>query len=316
MVPAADRGDGVLRVGAYRPRRDGARHAVGHRLRRDVAPLPRKHFAQPDYHELVEWNHRLFATLVGLLMVVTVGSTLLWYRRSRRLVVLAMLAAATYMSQAILGGITVLLHLDQTWVAAHMGNSMILLASVTLLALFARLPAAKPAVQGEVRSISVPATVAGRGAALEVALRHIRWLVGATLVSTFFAMLTGSAVVGANADLACPSWPQCSASSLLPTTYDAWINSGHRMAVGMSDVLMLVLTLAVWRFYRGQRRLRIASHLLALLYVSQVFLGAFTIWLGAPEALRGAHLGLAAATWSALVVLSTLIWVGRCGRRA
>src|SRR5438874_12869638 len=93
-----------------------------------------------EYHELVEWNHRLFATLVGGLMIVTVGSTLLWYRRPRRLPVMALLAAATYLAQAILGGITVLLHLDQTWVAAHMGNSMLLLASLTLLALFARLP--------------------------------------------------------------------------------------------------------------------------------------------------------------------------------
>jgi len=137
-----------------------------------------------------------------------------------------------------------------------------------------------------------------------------RYLAIATLVATYAAMLTGSAVVGAGADLACPSWPQCSAANLLPTTYDAWINFGHRLAVGMSDVLMLVLTLAVWRFYRRERRLRIAAHLLALLYVSQVFLGAFTVWLGAPEALRGAHLALAAATWSALVVLATLIWVG------
>ena len=61
--------------------------------------------------------------------------------------------------------------------------------------------------------------------------------------------------------------------------------------------------------------LRIAAHLLALLYVSQVFLGAFTIWLGAPEALRGAHLALAAATWSALVVLATLIWAGETDDR-
>src|SRR6476646_10172519 len=90
-----------------------------------------------EYHQLVEWNHRLFATLDGLLMIVTVGSTLLWYRRPRRLLVLALLAGATYLGQAILGGITVLLHLDHAWVAAHMGNSMILLGSVVLLALSA-----------------------------------------------------------------------------------------------------------------------------------------------------------------------------------
>src|SRR5438270_10995217 len=59
-----------------------------------------------EYHELVEWNHRLFATLVGMLMIVTVGSTLIWYRRPRRLLWLALLAAATYIAQAILGGLT------------------------------------------------------------------------------------------------------------------------------------------------------------------------------------------------------------------
>jgi len=92
-----------------------------------------------EYHELIEWNHRLFAVLVGGLMAGTVGATLVWYRRPRRLLGLALLAAATYIGQAVLGAITVLLHLDQTWVAAHMGNSMLLLAAVILLALFARL---------------------------------------------------------------------------------------------------------------------------------------------------------------------------------
>ncbi len=144
---------------------------------------------------------------------------------------------------------------------------------------------------------------------LKLSTSAIRFLTGATLVTTFIAMLTGSAVVGAGADLACPSWPQCSADNLLPTTYNAWINFGHRMTVGMSDILMLLLTVVVWRFYRDRRWLRTAAHLLAFLYVSQVFLGAFTIWLGAPEVLRGAHLALAAATWSVLVVLATLIWV-------
>src|SRR4051794_16483670 len=45
-----------------------------------------------ESHQLVEWTHRLFATLVGLLMITTVGSTLLWYRRPRRLLFLALLA--------------------------------------------------------------------------------------------------------------------------------------------------------------------------------------------------------------------------------
>src|SRR6476661_8676761 len=81
-----------------------------------------------EYHQLIEWNHRF---------VATVGATLLWFRRPRRLLWLAILAAVTYIAQAILGGITVILKLPQTWIAAHMGNSMLLLAALILLALFA-----------------------------------------------------------------------------------------------------------------------------------------------------------------------------------
>src|SRR5207253_8906476 len=101
---------------------------------------------------------------------------------------------------------------------------------------------------------------------------------------------------------------QCSPSQLLPATTDQWINFTHRMAVGLSDVLMLVLAVAIWRTRRHDRRLMKSVHALAVLYVSQVFLGAFTIWLQAPAALRGAHLALAAATWAALVVLAGLVW--------
>lgn len=241
-----------------------------------------------EYHQMIEWNHRLFATLVGFLMIATVGSTLLWFRSRRRLLWLSLLAALTYMTQAVLGGITVLLHLDQTWVAAHMGNSMLLLASVILLALFVRTGQLHRATEG----------------------RKLFWLAFATLAWTYVSMFTGSAVVGAQADVACGSWPQCSGASILPQSWDQWVNFGHRLAVGFADILMIVLALVIWRTRRHDRRLMWSAHALAMVYVSQVFLGAFTIWLRAPEALKGAHLALAAATWGALVVLSVFVWAG------
>jgi len=288
-------------------------------------------FPSLEYHQMVEWTHRLFATLDGLLMIVTVGSTLLWYRRPRRLLAMALLAGVAYITQAILGGITVLLHLDHTWVAAHMGNSMILLGSLTLLALFARDDSAQrapettddggsgirdrgpgignlaPAGTSTSSHLSLTTT---RQAASRKPQAAIKWLSLGTLIWTFVAMLTGSAVVGAGADLSCPSWPECSSANLLPANYDQWVNFTHRIAVGFSDVLMLVLAVAIWRLRRDDSRLIKSAHALALLYVSQVFLGAFTIWLQAPSWIRGAHLALAAATWAALVLMTTLIWIG------
>ncbi len=257
-------------------------------------------FPALEYHQLIEWNHRLFAILVGFLMIATVGSTLLWYRRPRRLLWLALAAAATYLSQAILGGITVLLNLDRTWVAAHMGNSMLLMASVVLLATFSRIGS----IGSQERTVPPrPSAVPARGSALA-------WLSAGTLVWTYIAILTGSAVVGDNADLACPSWPQCAPANLFPANFDQWINFGHRIAVGLSDVLMLVIVAVIWRTRRDDRRLMKSAHILSLLWVSQVFLGAFTVWLGAPPELKGAHLAFAAATWAVLVLMTTFIWIG------
>jgi len=242
-----------------------------------------------EYHELVEWNHRFFATLVGFLMIVTVGSTVLWYRKPRRFLVVGLLAATTYLTQALLGGITVLLNLDHTWIAAHMGNSMLLQAMVILLAFFAR--------------VEVKNTIPNR--------RVLKWLALGTLVWTYLALFTGSAVIGSGSELACPEWPQCSSTQILPQTAGEWVSFGHRLAVGVSDVLLLVLGAVIWRTSRDDKRLSLMVKILGLFYISQVFLGAFTVWLGAPEYLKGAHLAMAAATWSALVVLTAFIMVGK-----
>lgn len=244
-----------------------------------------------EYHALVEWNHRLFAVLGGWLMIATVGATVLWYRQRRRLFWLSLLGAATYIGQALLGAITVWLDLDHRWVAAHMGNSMLLLASLLLLATFARID-------------DTGRTQGPNGGAL------LKWLSLGTVVWTFIAMFTGSAVIGADANLACPAWPHCASTNALPQNSDQWVSFGHRVAVGLSDVLMLALAVLIWRSRKRDRRVMLATHALAIVYLAQVFLGAFTVWLGAPPALKGAHLALAAAAWGALVVLTTFVWLG------
>ncbi|MDB5082217.1 MAG: protoheme farnesyltransferase [Chloroflexi bacterium] len=240
-----------------------------------------------EYHELIEWNHRLVATLVGILMIVMGVSTLIWYRKPRRLLFLALASGVFYLTQAILGGITVLLNLDHTWVAAHMGNSMLLMASVTLLALFARI--------GPIEKNGFSKT--------------IRWLALGTLIWTYLALFTGSAVIGTESELSCAAWPQCQTNQFLPNTPQEWVNFGHRLAVGLSDIMLLALAIVIWRSGRRDKRVMRAMHFLGLLYISQVFLGAFTVWLGAPAYLKGAHLALAALTWAALVILSILLWV-------
>ncbi len=204
---------------------------------------------------------------------------------------MVLLSIFTFVTQGLLGAGTVWFGLDHTWVAAHMGNSMLLLAALILLATFAWL-----GTDGYDRSAR-----GGRG---------LRWLALGTLIWTYAAMFSGSAIVGAQADLACPEWPQCAGDSLLPQTFGQYVNFGHRIAVGISDVLMLALTVIIYRTRRWDRRLLNTTHLLAAVYIAQVFVGAFTIWLGAPAALKGIHLAVAAVTWASLVLLNAFTWLG------
>jgi protoheme IX farnesyltransferase len=258
-----------------------------------------------EYHEMVEWTHRLMGFLVGWLMVATILVTFIWYRRPRRLFWMAFAAGVTYVLQAVLGGLTVLLRVGHTWTALHMGNSMLLVGATFLLAVFAH-------VNLEARGKKeVLVKVPPRQTNISRAQKAIRWWALGTLVWTYIALFSGSAVVGADATVACPSWPQCSETQLLPSTDIEWINFTHRLAVGLSDVMLLGLAVVIWRTRRHDKRLMNSVHALGLLYISQVFLGAFTVLLNGNPAVKSLHLSLAAATWGTLVVMVTFLWMSR-----
>jgi heme o synthase len=242
-----------------------------------------------QFNELIEWTHRLVSLLVGVLLLVTVAATLIWYRRERKLLIFGLLTPFSYLLQAALGAMTVILHLDHSWVAAHMANSMILIAWATLLAFYARRQPAQP----------------GRASRQTVRLRALA-LIG--LFFTFAAMGSGSAVIGMGANLACPTWPQCSPDQIFPVSSEQWVSFGHRLSVGIANILLIVLGVAVWRTRRHERPTVRVIGVLAGLFALQVFLGAFTVFLDAPAFLKGAHLAVAAATWSTLVITTALIW--------
>ena len=89
----------------------------------------------------IEWTHRLLALLSGAGITALVVWTLARYRRERAVVTLAVLAGVLYVLQALLGAVTVILELPDTWVTAHFANAEILLAVLVTLAVVVRWPA-------------------------------------------------------------------------------------------------------------------------------------------------------------------------------
>src|SRR6267143_2443096 len=137
-----------------------------------------------DPHAIVEYSHRAVGSVTGILIIATV--VLAWVVfRSRRPVV-AWLATASLIGgvgEGILGGVVVANELSSWLVVAHLGLAMMILGFLIATAVMAGPPSA-----------GVPD-------------RSFRRLAAVTAGATYLLLLTGSTVVGSNADQGCHAWP-------------------------------------------------------------------------------------------------------------
>jgi len=90
-------------------------------------------FAHDRYHALIEFVNRCVISGVAVLIAFAVVGALLARTRRRDLVWLSLGLFAGYVAEAVLGGITVLLKLNPSLVAAHLVVAMLLLADAVVL---------------------------------------------------------------------------------------------------------------------------------------------------------------------------------------
>jgi heme A synthase len=231
----------------------------------------------------IEWLHRLFAALIGLMGLVTLAAG--WrVRREYRLAFGAVVVAALLFTlQSGLGALVVVLELPPTMVALHLGTAMLLLAALLVAA---------------VASIYRPATLRQTD--------HITMLVYITTALSLVIILTGALVRGSGATLACTDWPLCNGEILpLAQGQPALIHMLHRFAV---VALGIALVLLVWQMAQTGRSgpVRRMALLALLAYLAQAGVGALFVMTRALPVWGAAHVGLAAATWAFLIALSVM----------
>lgn len=249
-----------------------------------------------DVQTLIEYSHRLAASAVSMLVVLT-GATTWWrYRDNLRLVLPATLAVILLAVEVVLGGITVLTELPPAIVTAHLAlaQGVFGLLGVTLAV----------AWQGRSRSEG-PATPLGAAPLRRLA----RWAIGAAL-GTYLVTLSGSYVVGAGATAACLGWPLCN-GGLLPVGHLAWIQLSHRLLAGLLGIPVVWTALLAWRQRRRSSLFAWMGVLLVAFFAAQILAGAANPWFGFVPSVRALHLALATALWGSAVVLATLsvLWL-------
>jgi cytochrome c oxidase assembly protein subunit 15 len=234
-----------------------------------------------DLRVAYEWGHRLFAGMIslGLMALSWVGlrSASLRDRLKPRLILLW----AMLVTQAVFGGLTVLLLLAPWTVSVHLllGNGFCLALLWVSRDLYESF--------GTKRE---PATLAPRVAAL------------AAIVAVCLALqiLLGGLVSSHYAGLACTTFPTCNGESIVPTL-DGLIGLHvlHRLN---GYALVAALGLLAWST-RGQGRFGRLAWIAVRLVLLQVFVGIINVQARLPIPVTALHTALAAS----IVLVTSLI---------
>jgi heme A synthase len=223
-----------------------------------------------EKHTLIEYSHRLTASVAGLLVLALAVWAWRGFRRVPALLLPALAALALIIVQAGLGGAAVLNDLPPEIVAVHLGMALTILALVGLLWTTAGAIESAPGV------VRPTAELAG------VAL--------ASLGAVPVLMLVGSYVAGAGYGLACSGWPLCN-GDLLPDLGSASVAVVflHRLLALFAGALLLSL---LW-LARSQRELRLLAAAALAVFAGQSLVGAANVWTELADAVAALHLALA-----------------------
>ena len=249
-----------------------------------------KDTAEIGEHRIIELLHRLTTGAAGVLVAVLVVLAFRWFARGTPVRKAATAAAVTYVLEALIGAAIVKLGLvayDPSLahafaVAIHLVNTLLLLASLALIAWFAETPAA-----------------------VELD-RHgtLSRLLTATIVAMLLLAMTGA--VAALADLI---FPVDSLRAGLERDFSSGAATLLRLRM-IHPVLAVAVGLLVAATYRvasrgggGPHTARLAG-VLGWLFLCQIALGLLNLGFAAPTVLQMLHLLVADATWISLVLLA------------
>jgi heme A synthase len=239
---------------------------------------------------LIEYSHRLTASLVGLLAAAV--TVLAWRFHLRRpwLVIPATLGLALVVVQALVGALAVETELSSTVVLVHLALAQALLATFLLVAFVAH--------RSEPRGLLAGEGWRGRGRLPALAL--------GTAAATYGLLLLGSYVTVSGASAACGgAWPLCSGKELVPLAQGPAVHMLHRAGSLLVGLLLLATVATALRRER-HAGLAWAAAVAGGLFLIQMLVGAANVWLGFPLAAKLLHLILATAVWMALVTLALL----------
>ncbi len=143
------------------------------------------------------------------------------------------------------------------------------------------------------QSLSVRQRVGSSSAAAGQGIgRSIRVTAWVSFVVEVLIIGTGGAVRLTGSGMGCPTWPTCTADSLIPTSelsFHSLIEFGNRMMTGVVGIAVLVLVLLLWRLRAERRNIFTLAVVVLGGVVAQAVVGGITVWTGLNPFIVGFH---------------------------
>jgi len=247
-----------------------------------------------QFNILIEWFHRLLALVVGLGLLGTAVSVFARRETRARLGGLAALSLALYVSQALLGALTVWKLLDPGVVSGHLAVALLLFATLLALGLIAR-------------HESRPAPPAARAPGLRT------WF-ALTSVAVWAQAVLGGMVSTNHASLACPDWPTCHGAWFPPLTGLVGLQMAHRY--GAYLLILLVALVASRARAAPDPVVRGLGFTLLGLVLVQAGVGVANVFLGIPVWVSAVHLALATLLLALALTATFRLSAARAAERA
>lgn len=230
---------------------------------------------------LIEYTHRLLATLVGLGTLIF--AIFVWSQKELRSVLgnLCTAAVGLLVLQVALGGVTVRTELHSHIVATHLAVALIFLAVLFYMWLRVRGDWDRSAARAQPRTVWYH-------------LSHI------TLLILFFQIVLGGLVAATNAGLACPDFPTCLGSWWPALHGNVALHFFHRLGGFLVFFLIVGLTVS-FRIFK-KRKCPFVLRSLFILVSLQILLGVGTVMMHLPTAMRIAHNAVAVLLFLMLIM--------------
>jgi cytochrome c oxidase assembly protein subunit 15 len=209
---------------------------------------------------IIELSHRLVSGLAGIMVLVLS----VWAWRAighiRETKFLAIVSFVFLVLQGLIGAAAVVWGQSNFVLALHFGISLISFAAVFLLMLLI---------------FEIDKKFNAESIVLD---RKMKFHIYGVITYSYIVVYTGALVRHMHASLACPSWPICTKTRIIPVQLHEWVQMGHRLAAALIIIWIAIATVRAVKYYKHQRVIYYGWLIAFVLVLAQMATGALIVF--------------------------------------